>query len=177
MSTYVIESFTSSLVTNCNPYLIFVATISIYGLSRYHCCFANAVNWVYDRYTKAKMLLALMDKMKNAPESSKNVKDIPSFVINDSDISATVSYQQLGSNYTLSVPYCRKYVAPMSQYKAELVGSETTIITQQPGVPYLVSAEELGGDLIRITNEETNKQYEYVLDIPPMYAEEVMDFE
>lgn len=81
------------------------------------------------------------------------------FAINDSGKSASISYVRNGMNYIVNVPYHRNKVGVMSGIKAYLIRryleeEEAIEITQQSGVPYLVSAEMLGGEKILLKYRE-----------------------
>jgi len=132
--------------------------------------------WIYDKYTKAKIILRLLE---NINESDTKTEKNTLFAINDSDMSAEITYNVMNEFRTINIPYSRQYIVPMSQFKAELLhnGNISKDITQQPGIPYMVSALDLGGTDIKITNQETEKAYIYHGNYIPMYAKEVMEFE
>lgn len=151
-----------------------VISIAI-GLS-YHMGYLNPlIGWMNNKHQKGKLLLKIVDNLSNPSSTKKST----SFTVNDSDISASIVYERMGTEYIVIVPYNRTYVAAMSQFKAELLRSNGTPvnITQQPGIPYLVTADELGGYAIKITNQETGLTHEYEFSKAPMYGIEVMDNE
>jgi hypothetical protein len=91
---------------------------------------------------------------------------------------ASILYDRLGTQYLLIVQYDRSKIADMTQFKAFLhfKGNIDTIdITQQPGIPYTVTANELGGSHIEITNMETGLKKKYLSDTKPMYADELFE--
>ena len=83
--------------------------------------------------------------------------------MNESDMSASIIYEWMWSQYILLVPYSRKHIADMTQFKVELLrdNKDPLNITQQPGIPYLICAKDLGGSPIRIINEDTGVSYLY----------------
>lgn len=99
-----------------------------------------------------------------------------SFVVNDNDSSATISYNRLGNEYFLSVPYRRDLIVPMKSLMVELIMSDgrKIEITQQSGIPYLVTSEDLGGLAIRVTNVMNSETKDYV-SVAPKYCEEVLE--
>jgi hypothetical protein len=117
--------------------------------------------------------------LENINESDTKTEKNTLFAINDSDMSAEITYNVMNEFRTINIPYSRQYIVPMSQFKAELLhnGNISKDITQQPGIPYMVSALDLGGTDIKITNQETEKAYIYHGNYIPMYAKEVMEFE
>jgi len=153
-----------------------VITLSVFGVSYYKGYFSTARDWFNIRQQRVKMVMTLMKNIQQVAESKKTVA---SFSVNDSDLSASIIYERMGSQYILMVPYSRKYIAAMTQFKVELLryNKEPLDITQQPGIPYTVSAEDLGGLAIKITNEDTGTSFEYKDSTLPMYGEEVMDLE
>lgn len=132
--------------------------------------FANsAYNFIKDKKNKYDMLMKVIN-------SQTDDKPNPvSFVVNKTGMSATLVYEMLGRKYMLTIPYSRREIANMAQLKVELVtlsGSKVDI-TQQPGIPYMVNAANLGGTEIIATNEEEGKMYKYVNEIP-YYCREVL---
>lgn len=150
--------------------------ISCLGISYYNGYVNKLYNWFIIRQQRAKFLIQLIKNIHNVAETKKS---FPSFTVNDSDTSATIIYERMGSHYLLMIPYNRKFVAPMSQFKVELLrhNKEPLNITQQPGIPYMVNAEHLGGFAIKITNEDNGLFHEYPQSILPLYGEEVFDHE
>lgn len=98
------------------------------------------------------------------------------FTTNATGESANLIYSRLGSKYILNVPYNRKYVATMAQFEVYLIlkDADPIKITQQPGIPYMVSAKDLGGVIIRIVNHENDTRYDYSENIIPLYGTEAM---
>ena len=85
---------------------------------------------------------------------------LASFTINDSGKSAFIVYSRCGKDYMINVPYKRELVTQMSKCKVFLSKNNEMInITQQPGIPYLVSAKMLGGDKIIMNCGETVKEF------------------
>lgn len=145
---------------------------SLIGISYYKGLFSKITSWVHTKNQKIKMIMSLIDVLNN----TQNTKSNPaSFFVNDTDVSATISYERMGTKYILFVPYSREHVAQMTQFNVELLrdGKDSLNITQQPGIPYLVSANDLGGYAIKVTNEDNNTVYTYEHEDPPMYCKEV----
>jgi hypothetical protein len=103
--------------------------------------------------------------------------DEVSFTTTDTDACAILKYQRSTAQYQLYLPYNRSQVLPMSQYIVELLHEKgsPTLLTQQPGLPYLITARALGGTHIRITNTDNGMVHLYDADTQPLYGEEVSD--
>jgi hypothetical protein len=154
-----------------DTYLLGSALI-VFGI--YHMGYYNYLSdWVRIKKQRFDLFLNILNTLQN-PSSVKSHQS--SFTVNDTDISANILYERLGNEYILFVPYNRSFVAPMSQFKTELLRKNaiSVDITQQPGIPYMVTAAEIGGYAIKITNQETNMFHEYDHETCPMYGEEVI---
>ena len=76
--------------------------------------------------------------------------------------SAMITYNRCNIPYNLYVPYHSRLVSKMSPYRVFLVkdGNEVDI-TQQPGIPYMLTAESMGGtELIVRKSGEVVTRYE-----------------
>jgi len=93
--------------------------------------------------------------------------------------SVIIDYEYFGQNYKLALPYNRKKLINMTNYKAELFFTDKSPlnITQQPGIPYILNANDLGGEYIQITNMETGLTIIYDNKHIPMYADELINDE
>lgn len=131
-------------------------------------------NWMNVRLQRISIIFSLIENLNQ--EKSRAKKNTVSFVVNDSDLSATIIYERLGTQYILLVPYNRSYIADMSQFRVELLRNdkEPLNITQQPGIPYMINAGDLGGHSIRITDEETGVSHVYNQVTCPRYGTDVI---
>ena len=93
--------------------------------------------------------------------------------------SAMIEYEYFGQKYKLAIPYNRKKLINMANYKAELFFTDKTQIniTQQPGIPYILNASDLGGQYIKISNMENGLSIIYDNKHIPMYADELINDE
>lgn len=90
-----------------------------------------------------------------------------------SDKCIRVTYTYLGKEYCVLAPFTRTQMQTMATYQAVGVkGEKEDTITQQPGVPYTLSAQDMGYDYIRMTNTLTGQSKEYK-DQAPRYATEI----
>lgn len=115
------------------------------------------------------LVIYLLNKSFSLPKENK-------IRINEFDSCISLSYNYINQEYHLYVPFNRDYIIAMNHFKVELVSNSCTIdITQQPGIPYLITARDLGGDNIIITNQENGKTFVYDKDTCPMFGKEVID--
>lgn len=103
----------------------------------------------------------------NSPESE--------FTLGESNV--TIHYARMGHAHQFSIPYNRKMVAKMSQIKVYLHRDHESVhdITQQPGIPYVITAHELGGKYILAINEDDGQTFKYEKDVQPQYCVEVFE--
>jgi hypothetical protein len=89
--------------------------------------------------------------------------------------SLTISYSYIGNTYQVTIPYNKRYSVKMAPLIAELLTEgQTKIITQQAGIPYLVSSEEMGGQAIIITNSETGDVLVYKEGMKPGFCDDLL---
>lgn len=71
---------------------------------------------------------------------------------------AKIEYKRCGATYSVRVPYRRELVSKMagSQVWCQR-GADRIEITQQPGIPYQVTAQMLGGDYIVVRKAGTER--------------------
>lgn len=83
------------------------------------------------------------------------------FTVCDTRKAASLTYDRLGKKYLLYLPYDSRLMARMSGHQALLIKDGIEIdITQQPGIPYLVTATELGGSEIKILHRGHEYRFE-----------------
>lgn len=76
--------------------------------------------------------------------TGKYTSELP--VINGTSRSMTLTYERNGVKYRLTVPFARSIISEMMGKRVYLVTNNEKIeITQQPGVPYLVTAQDIAG--------------------------------
>lgn len=82
-----------------------------------------------------------------------------------------IPFYYQGSVYRITLPYARKHAPNMSSLQVILTknNDEEQNITHLPGIPYLVSAQQLGGNSMTVydINTETSRSIEY--DEAPMF--------
>ena len=138
----------------------------VIGVSIYY---SNMIKSIYEWYTIKKNTLMILSKMLSSIKEDKNKKY--GITVNDSDMSANIIYNHLAKDYIINVPYNKKKILSMlSLYVVLNKNGEEINITQQPGIPYLLTGEQLGGDNIIITNMDSGKIYNYGNDKPPLYG-------
>jgi hypothetical protein len=90
----------------------------------------------------------------------------------------SIMYKLFGCKYHLNVPYDIQSSTDMLQYAMYTVDNEGNVIdniTQQPGIPYLVSANDLKCKSLRAVNQETGILHEYEGDKIPYYCVEIIE--
>ena len=122
----------------------------------------------YKLYTmrgRGEVILSLLYTLsKRISQKPKNTGYI---TINQTVTSASVSYTRYDKEYQIHIPYNKDLITKMTRLKVYLVkDGERVEITQQPGIPYMVSARMLGGEKIIIV-KDNNVQKEYKNDEIP----------
>jgi hypothetical protein len=145
-------------------YIHFAVTAGLFMMIPLYLKYDDISEWVERRVFKTvvKTINAF-----NATESQ--------FVLHDA--AATIHYDRMGHTYQFSMPYSRKMVAKMSQIKVYLHKDHESVhdITQQPGIPYVVTAHDLGGNYILALNEDNGETFRYEKDTKPGYCIEVFE--
>lgn len=128
--------------------------------------------WFKVKIEKIKLLYSLLNSLKLEP-----IVKQPYCIFNNN--TANLSYENMGQTYKLYLPYRRDLISGMYLYNAQLIYPDQTYcdITQSPGIPYLVSAYDLGGVCIKIINNATGQSYEYKDKHIPMFANEIITLE
>lgn len=95
--------------------------------------------------------------------------------VDDSFNTITIQYTYLSKNYKICTPFDRKYFLSMMSISAKLIyyDGSTKDITQYPGIPYTISAKELGGRNIILTNVDTSQSWSYPDHIIPNFGKEI----
>lgn len=130
--------------------------------------------WYTAKRAQVKLVMNLINQLRDVNTSKSDIV----FSIYDTNVTACINYERLGSMYRISIPYNRQYASRMMQFDVHLLDNQGTIIsniTQQPGIPYLVTAASLGGSSIRIVNQETGIIHDYSQDTIPSYGVEAME--
>jgi hypothetical protein len=108
-------------------------------------------------------------------KDSHHSNDIPNVVRTSKAINIT--YYDNNKKYMVCIPFSRVKVSKTVGYKAELIycDGRRLDITHQPGIPYLISATNLGGLAIEIKNSFNEKIFQYHENVIPGYAIELED--
>jgi hypothetical protein len=106
-----------------------------------------------------------------------NKKNINKSHLSKSGKCIHIYYEYLGKEYVLTVPYSGLSSVDMIQYQMDAIYQDGRVltITQQPGLPYLVSTKDLGCSKLKATNHETDIYHEYKDDEKPYYCSEICD--
>jgi hypothetical protein len=136
----------------------------------------GAVKHARRGYLLYKMISDTLDHSNSATGD-----DLSNFQVSNNGKNIKIEYKMLGTSKELYLPYDRSLITEMSQLYVQLIHStdehgniEAANITQQPGIPYMSSALELGGDYILITNLDNGKETKYPADVIPKFCLEVL---
>lgn len=88
-----------------------------------------------------------------------------------------IYYIYEGKEYRLTVPYSGLFSVDMIQYQVDAIyeNGDYLTITQQSGIPYLISSNDLKCKKIKAINHETDVYHEYIDDKIPNFCEEISD--
>lgn len=107
-----------------------------------------------EEYILKRVLNELNIRMKQE-EDNEHFKPIHSN-------SAVIKVNSGGKSHSVYVPYNRKKSTAMLKNRVYLIkGDEKINISQKPGIPYIVCAEDLGGEFIIIENLDGDVIYKY----------------
>lgn len=86
-----------------------------------------------------------------------------------------LSYERFGNKYNLFLPYDSSKVSYFNNFQVYLRNNsnEHINITQQPGIPYLLTAKQMGGNCYLIIDKLNSATYE--TEDPPMYLEQYIN--
>ena len=82
-----------------------------------------------------------------------------------------ITYEHLNTPYRVSLPYDRALIAKMSNFYVTAEKGEHVIdISQAGGIPYLVSANDLNVDYIRVYDMDEQEERIYKNDTIPLFG-------
>lgn len=85
---------------------------------------------------------------------------------------AVIPYKYNNTEYTVRIPYNVSKVCHMDEFIVWAETPEGSVnITQQPGIPYMLTPTLLGCNSITVHNVDSDKYYDYA-DVP-MYLEDI----
>jgi len=138
--------------------------------------FVTLGGYFYMKYNKRisqlRMLWSLSEQLNVKKDTETSGE---TFKMMDSDICAKITYERTGQKCNLYIPVNLCFTVAMSQLRVEVIDHHGGHfdITQQPGLPYIVTAHDLGAEKIRVTNEETGDVHTYDKHTAPLYCKEV----
>ena len=152
------------------PYLIILLVLIL--LSMAESMKNGRLRWVYDNRSRVNQISRMATALIPKPDLSSS-----SFSIADSNKSASLIYTRMGTKYLLNVPYDSSARRITNRIHVFLLvepkegGYKEIDVTQQPCVPYLCTAEQLGGIGYKIV-DKTNDEiiYECGKDIVPDFG-------
>lgn len=111
-----------------------------------------AIYYTY-KYAKRKFYSYVMDKVSE--ELDRRMENEEGFTPMRKTTSAILKVNHCGKSHSIYVPYNRRNTTKMLRHNVFLLkGDEKIDITQKPGVSYVVSAADLGGEMIVVENKE-----------------------
>ena len=124
--------------------------------------FMFIIKWLYDHgyserylgekyHNRIKWYMTIYNTVKVVIQNYYGVSYDTSVELNQSKKTLSITYTYLGQVYLFNVPYELNKTMINRSKKVYLVNDKHEInITQQPGVPYMCSAHDLGGESIII---------------------------
>ena len=124
-------------------------------------------------YRIIEKLIYLLRTMNGDPLIKKIA--VPDISLNNR--SGKIVYMYQNNNYEVLIPYHAHLMVPMLDLQAFLLFEDGTRqeITQQPGIPYMITAHEYGAKEIEIINHDTKASKKYTANERPMFASELFD--
>lgn len=97
--------------------------------------------------------------------------------INNSNLSMSVTYTRVGRDKLLNIPYRSDLKEKMRMWKVLLISgkNKSKDITQEPGIPYMCTPEQLGGKEILASNSDTGDVIQFKKGNSPGYLGLDMD--
>lgn len=110
------------------------------------------------RYFESYVMKKVMEELDRRLKEEENEEMFKPMHKN----SAMLKIRHGGKSHSIYVPYDRKKSTRMLRKKVFLIRDGKRVnITQKPGIKYLVSAKDLGGELIIIEDLDGNVVHEY----------------
>lgn len=103
-------------------------------------------------YAKPKVMKYVTNKiMQNLPPMEQNPAELN---LNYNRTSARLNYTHKGKEHILYIPYDKKLLRKVGYTVFHELNETKVDITQEPGVPYLVTANMLGGGEIKVYKDD-----------------------
>ena len=136
--------------------------------------YVNWINWInltnltgvalfgllsYKSYTFGKKYLYeyILKRVKEELDRRLKEEEEQEFFKPIHQNSAVIKVQHAGASHSVYIPYNRRKSSAMLRKKVYLIkGEEKIDISQKPGIPYLVNAQQLGGESIQVEDLEGN---------------------
>lgn len=129
-----------------------------------------AGGYLFFHYGKTYLNNYILSRVNEELNKNQDQEGI-NFRVFEKSKSAVVLYKYGGKEHKVCIPYDRTKSTNMLRKEVKLIKNEETIdITHKPGVPYLLSSEDMGGDKI-IVIKDNSVIKEYFGDEIPGYLE------
>lgn len=132
---------------------------------------------VSESVNRKRCKLRRASQMLQAFNNGLEALKAPNFSINDTGCSASITYNHVGKSYLVNVPFKSSLTNAMMPLRAvlhKLLNDKKTVkeidITQEPGIPYMVCAGDLGGSKIVISNSFTGQSMTFETFESPGYV-------
>jgi hypothetical protein len=150
--------------------------LGLLGLGILTLIFAVQEGW-FDRWETSRRLIHAIKTTVSILEgisAMTNNKTKTHCSINNTGLSASISYTRGGNEKLLNIPYRKDLRANMSSWNVYLIHDDNTNtnITQENGFPYFCNAKQLGGKEIAAHNFLTDVRQIYKADQVPMFLGE-----
>jgi hypothetical protein len=117
------------------------------------------LRWMYDNRSKIDQMSRMVTALIPKPDLSSS-----SFSIADSNQAASLIYSRMGTEYLLNVPYDTSALRVTNRIRVILSvkpkeegGNREIDVTQQPCIPYLCTAEQLGGTGYKVVDKMSDE--------------------
>lgn len=134
-----------------------LSSVAIIALSYFGYKSYKTVRGKLEEYFVSKV----MESLKKDTDTQQNFKP-------HRGKSAIVSFNHHGKTHNIYVPYHRNKSTAMLRKKYYLIkGEEKILLEQKPGIPFLVSAQDLDGEKIIVCDKDDNILSQYEANIIP----------
>ena len=145
-----------------NGFFTAISCIGAFYLSVITGCF-DSFEWYQLQKQRFEKVMGFYERSSNllglfSPQSNTPTKKVETYQLYTTKKAATITYVRGGNDHVVYLPHHSEVLSAMRQYHVRLVTNNgVSDITQQAGLPYQVTASQLGGSALEIFDTITNK--------------------